>query len=339
MWLIIFILSKSNESFKIELDNEKIYDKKETKINANNVVIEKMKSQMNTKTCEFEEVILERRALSSKILELREKVHRRREKLNSKFYDTKTRAVIMKEMPFDDVQIPADDHEIGNISELYVDLYYSDSSPQEDEYLEISEQLSNSLVKMAVYDTKFIKLDKEIRKCREDIEDKIDDINQAIHIELKKRKSESDLQNDEINQNEIEQANETLTADIQEFISNQFLDTSPDDQEYKDVKTDVVKKIKDQIDTLTEIRKKITTTKPETTSATTKKSVYGAQIQSSSFKRVVSLALKEVNKVTTSLTNQTTYNGDQYQSFRDEHCDEDCKLDCKCKMQSMIAIK
>ena len=251
------------------------------------------------------------------------------------FYDTRTLEEIEDEMSFAEVKIPDDESELGNIPELLKIPMYSDTSPEEDEYVSMSDQLTNSIADMTSYNKEFEKLNEEIEKYRETLNKKIEDFNMASTVEFDINESNSNLNN----HNQIENTDQSIAVKIPEFS-----DSSPDDQEYRELKADFVEKynkfnrqINDEFNYVTETRKKRKTQNQLTTSQALKKSAYGAPIQSNSFKAIVNSAQKQINKVTTALQNHDK--DDYYQSFRDEICDDDCKDDCNSNMKSRVPIK
>ena len=286
--------------------------------------IEKLESEMNLKKAEFKEIRMKRREMSSKILKLKEEFHRLREKLNSMFYHTKTLQEIEEQMDFESIIIPEDDFQLGNISALVSIPMYEDSSPEEDQYVEMSDELFQSTNDMHKYNQQFKNLNEEIENYEKMIVEKETEIKQAA-AEQKKAESKPDVMN--------------VAVTIPELIFNQFQDSSPDDQEYNELKIDFVEEVNEFNDKFTvfnEARKKLKTKKPST--QITKKNVYGAPIRTSQLKSIVKSAQKIMNRKSTFLANEAG-DEDQYQSFRDEPCNDNCKLDCKCKMQSRIAIK
>ena len=296
--------------------------------------IEKLESEMNFKKMEFEEIRTKRRDLSLKILKLKRDFHRLREKLNSMFYHPKTLEEIDEQMDFDPTPIPDDDFELGNISALKGIPMYDDSSPEEDEYVQMSDELFESVNDMATFNSKFEDLNETIEKYKEMITQKEDEIKEATSAEQVKVETKSLSDAFEINRNRTADSNVVIT--IPEFVSpipHRFQDSSPDNQEYHELKSDFVNKINDEFAVFNEARTRLKTP------STAKKSVYGAPIQSNSLRSIVRLAQKRISKVKTSLANQQEDEGDQYTSFRDELCNDNCKPDCKCKMQSRIAIK
>ena len=103
--------------------------------------IEKLELEMNLKKTEFEDIKLKRREMSLKIPKLKQDFHRLRENLNSMFYHTRTLQEIDEQMDFDLIAIPEDDFELGNLSILKGIPIYDDSSPEEDEYVEMSNEI------------------------------------------------------------------------------------------------------------------------------------------------------------------------------------------------------
>ena len=167
---------------------------------------------------------------------------------------------------------------------------------------------------------------------------------EKLESEMNSKKVETKSVSDtpEINQNRTADLNVAIT--IPELISSiphRLEDSSPDDQEYRELKTVFVEEVNEwneKYAAFNEARKRLKTKNSSTPSAA-KKSVYGAPIQSNSLSSIVKLAQKQISKNTTSLVDKQGDEGDQYTSFRDELCNDNCKSDCKCKMQSRIAIK
>ena len=63
--------------------------------------------------------------------------------MNSVFYHTETLKEIEQEMAFDEISIPDDDFELGNIPGLLRIPFYSDTSPEEDEYVDVEFRLAS----------------------------------------------------------------------------------------------------------------------------------------------------------------------------------------------------
>ena len=305
--------------------------------------IEKMESEMNLKKAEFEEIRLKRRELSSKIPKLKQDFHRLREKLNSMFYHPKTLEEIDEQMEFDPVSIPDDDFELGNVSILKGVPMYDDTSPEEEEYAEMSDELTECVIDMDKYNYEFKVLNNEIKKYEEKINEKENEIKQTVAADQAKVETKSVSIASDINIQPTKDAS-SIAISIPELISSipdPFEDSSPDNQEYHELKADFVEEVKewnDKYAVFNEARKELKA-KSSSTASTAKKSVYGAPIQKTRTKSIVLAAQKRISNVSTALANKSEDGGDQYQSFRDELCNENCKLDCKCKMQSRIAIK
>ena len=121
--------------------NTKDSTKDEWNIISAEAEVEKLESELNPKKVELEEIKTIRRDLSRKIPKLKQEFHRLRENLNSMFYHTRTLEEIDEQMDFDLIAIPEDDFELGNLSILKGIPIYDDSSPEEDEYVEMSNEI------------------------------------------------------------------------------------------------------------------------------------------------------------------------------------------------------
>ena len=174
------------------------------------------------------------------------------------FYHTKTLEEIEEQMDFE--SISDDDVELGNIPALVSIPMYDDTSPEEDEYVEMSNESFQSAADMNEYNQKFKVLNKEIKKYEEMINEKETEIKQAVAADRGKVESQSVPDASDINNDQATEDASSIAITIPELISSiphRFQDSSPDDQEYNQLKSDFVNKINDEINVFHEARKRL----------------------------------------------------------------------------------